>query len=115
MVRNVNNHIPSCLDTSGNSLIVGFAAGMETMCGQVMIALFIHYQQCIDLEVDSISCSHINQAYGAKNFKMLGLVMQRAMLLCTFFSLPIFAAWQNIGPFLALLQLPPEIVAGTSR
>ena len=55
------------------------------------------------------------QAFGAKNYKMLGLVMQRATLLCMICAAPIVFMWHNVTPLLELLGLPPEVVTGTAR
>ena len=46
---------------------------------------------------------------------MVGLVMQRAMVLCLFISLPIMVVWQHMIPLLDLMGIPPEVAVGTAR
>jgi MATE family multidrug resistance protein len=55
------------------------------------------------------------QAYGAKNYKMLGLVMQRAVLVCWGACIPISLFLSNSKPSLLLMSLPQEVVDGASR
>lgn len=58
---------------TGYSLLSGLAMGMEPICGQ---------------------------AFGAKRFKLLGLTMQRTILLLLFISIPISFMWFNMKKIL---------------
>ncbi|GAX72839.1 hypothetical protein CEUSTIGMA_g294.t1 [Chlamydomonas eustigma] len=78
----------SLYNVTGLSIVVGLASGMETMCGQ---------------------------AYGAQNYKMLGLVMQRALLVCWGACIPITLFLSHSKPALLLMSLPPEVADGASR
>ncbi|KXZ45349.1 hypothetical protein GPECTOR_56g446 [Gonium pectorale] len=78
----------SFYNITGYSLVIGLAAGMETLCGQ---------------------------AYGAGNYGMLGLVLQRALLICWVACLPVAAFWSQSRWLLAALHQQPEIVDGASR
>lgn len=55
------------------------------------------------------------QAFGAKNYKMLGTVLQRAILIGWLACLPVSMLWLHIQPILLHLGQDPEIVAGASR
>ncbi len=46
---------------------------------------------------------------------MLGLVLQRAMLICFATLVPIFALWAHIDPVLVALHIDPEVAAGAAR
>nr|PNR63320.1 hypothetical protein PHYPA_001745 [Physcomitrium patens] len=70
---------------SGTSLLQGMACALETLCGQ---------------------------AYGSKQYHMLGIYMQRAMLVLFVVSLPIAIVWWNTGSILVVLGQDPEISAG---
>ncbi len=45
---------------------------------------------------------------------MLGLMMQRALLILWAVCVPLVAFLRNINPFLAMINLPPEVVEGAS-
>lgn len=47
--------------------------------------------------------TYISQAYGAKNFKLIGIVFQNCMVICTLLSVPIAIAWWFTEPLLLLL------------
>lgn len=55
------------------------------------------------------------QAYGACNYPMLGLVLQRALLICWLVCLPITLLWSCIESVLLGLGQPPEVAAGAAR
>ncbi|KAG2444666.1 hypothetical protein HXX76_001410 [Chlamydomonas incerta] len=78
----------SFYNITGYSLVIGLSAGMETLCGQ---------------------------AYGAKNYPMLGLILQRALLICWAACVPIALFWSQADRLLMLLHQQPEIVAGACR
>ncbi|KAG2449055.1 hypothetical protein HYH02_005804 [Chlamydomonas schloesseri] len=78
----------SFYNITGYSLVIGLSAGMETLCGQ---------------------------AFGAKNYPMLGLILQRALLICWAACLPIALFWSQADRLLTLLHQQPEIVDGATR
>lgn len=78
----------SFYNISGYSLVIGLSAGMETLCGQ---------------------------AFGAENYPMLGLVLQRALLICWVACVPISVVWSQAHRLLSALGQAPEIVEGASR
>ncbi|CAM6093504.1 unnamed protein product [Calypogeia fissa] len=67
---------------TGFSLLIGMACALETLCGQ---------------------------AYGAKQYHLLGIHMQRAILVLNITSIPIAFIWLSMGPLLLALGQDPEI------
>ncbi|KAK7389221.1 hypothetical protein VNO78_24057 [Psophocarpus tetragonolobus] len=67
---------------TGYSVLSGLAMGMEPICGQ---------------------------AFGARRFKLLGLTMQRAVLLLLLTSLPISLLWLNMNKILRLCGQEEDI------
>ena len=61
------------------------------------------------------NCAIWSQAYGAKSFKLVGLFMQRAMLLCILVALPIVTLYHNTQPILLSIGLPLDVAEGTAR
>ncbi|KAG1670897.1 hypothetical protein FOA52_000399 [Chlamydomonas sp. UWO 241] len=78
----------SLYNVTGLSVVIGLAAGMETLCGQ---------------------------AYGAGRYKVLGLVAQRALIVCLAVCIPIIALWWNIEPLLLMLHQSPIVAGGAAR
>ncbi|GFH26725.1 multidrug and toxic compound extrusion protein, partial [Haematococcus lacustris] len=78
----------SVYNVTGYSLVVGLSAGC-----------------------DAISA----QAFGAGNYLLLGVVLQRAILICWAVSLPVLLLWCHAGSLLAALHQAPEISAGAAR
>ncbi|XP_006359543.1 protein DETOXIFICATION 16-like [Solanum tuberosum] len=74
----------SFASVSGLSLLLGLASALDTLCGQ---------------------------SYGAKQYHMLGIHMQRAMLVLLLVSVPLACIWANAGHILVLLGQDPEIAA----
>lgn len=74
----------SFASVTGFSLLIGMGNALDTFCGQ---------------------------AYGAKQYSMLGIHMQRAMLVLLLVSLPLAYIWANAGHILVLLGQDPEISA----
>lgn len=68
------------------SVICGMASAMETCCGQ---------------------------AFGARQYHLLGLMLQCAQVLCLSISLPAVIAWASgaMGPLLTWLGQPPDVAA----
>ncbi len=64
----------SIYNVAGLSVALGLSSGMETLCGQ---------------------------AFGAGDYKTLGLVLQRAVLVCWTFCIPVVALLMDAGPLLA--------------
>lgn len=67
---------------TGFSFLLGMSTALDTMCGQ---------------------------AFGAKQYHMLGIHMQRAMIALTLVSLPVAVIWSYTGSILKLCGQDPEI------
>ncbi|CAK8534214.1 unnamed protein product [Lathyrus sativus] len=74
----------SFASVTGFSLLVGMASALDTLCGQ---------------------------SYGAKQYHMLGVHMQRAMLILMIVAIPLAVIWANTKSILILLGQDPEISA----
>ena len=55
------------------------------------------------------------QSYGAKQYHMLGIHMQRGMLVLVLVSIPMAFTWANAGQILVFLGQDPEISAEAGR
>uniref|UniRef100_A0ACD5V867 Uncharacterized protein n=1 Tax=Avena sativa TaxID=4498 RepID=A0ACD5V867_AVESA len=73
---------------TGFSLLAGMAGALDTLCGQ---------------------------AFGAREYHLLGVYKQRAMLLLTLVCIPVAVLWYNTGEILLLFGQDPDIAmeAGT--
>ncbi|KAG6532730.1 hypothetical protein ZIOFF_006580 [Zingiber officinale] len=69
---------------TGFSFLLGMSTALDTMCGQ---------------------------AFGAKQYHMLGIHMQRAMLILTLVCIPVSVIWFYTGSILSLFGQDPEIAA----
>jgi MATE family multidrug resistance protein len=67
---------------SGLALMLGMASALETLCGQ---------------------------AFGAKQYHMLGIYVQRAMVVLYITSIPVAVVWYNMTSLLRLLGQDPQI------
>jgi len=56
-----------------------------------------------------------SQAYGARNFKRVGLLAQRAAVICLTLSVPVVLLWWNIGAVLRRLGQDPAVCAHAAR
>ncbi|XP_059636265.1 protein DETOXIFICATION 16-like [Cornus florida] len=74
----------SFASVTGFSLLIGMGSALDTFCGQ---------------------------SYGAKQYHMLGIHMQRAMFVLVLVSIPLAFIWGNAGHILVLLGQDPEISA----
>lgn len=72
----------SLASVTGTSLLIGMASALETFCGQ---------------------------AFGAKQYHMLGIYVQRAIFVLTLACLPVTVLWWNMGPLLIHLGQDPTI------
>lgn len=72
----------SCAGVTGTTLILGLATALETLCGQ---------------------------AYGAKQYHMLGIYVQRAVFVLYLVALPIAVVWWNMDSVLLFLGQDPAI------
>ncbi|KAL8056684.1 hypothetical protein ABFX02_04G135100 [Erythranthe guttata] len=72
----------SFASVTGFSLMMGMASALDTLCGQ---------------------------SYGAKQYHMLGIHMQRAMLVLLLVCIPLAIVWANTAPILTLLGQDPDI------
>ncbi|KAG0574536.1 hypothetical protein KC19_VG269700 [Ceratodon purpureus] len=69
---------------TGYSVLAGLASGMDPVCGQ---------------------------AFGSGNYGMIGLALQRTILILLSVSLPISALWYNLETILLILRQDPAITA----
>ncbi|XP_006366204.1 protein DETOXIFICATION 16-like [Solanum tuberosum] len=69
---------------TGFGLLMGMGSALETLCGQ---------------------------SYGANQYHMLGIHMQRAMFVNLLVSIPLACIWANAGRILVILRQDPEIAA----
>ncbi|KAG2610935.1 protein DETOXIFICATION 16-like [Panicum virgatum] len=69
---------------TGLSLLLGMSSALDTLCGQ---------------------------AFGARQHRLLGIYMQRAMFLLTVVSVPLAAVWFYTGEILLLFGQAPDIAA----
>ncbi|KAK2987807.1 hypothetical protein RJ640_024434 [Escallonia rubra] len=74
----------SFASVTGFSLLVGMGSALDTFCGQ---------------------------SYGAKEYRMLGIHMQRAMIVLLLFCIPLACIWANTERILTFLGQDPEISA----
>ncbi|KAK3038730.1 hypothetical protein RJ639_028337 [Escallonia herrerae] len=74
----------SFASVTGFSLLIGMGSALDTFCGQ---------------------------SYGAKEYRMLGIHMQRAMIVLLLFCIPLACIWANTERILTFLGQDPEISA----
>ncbi|GAB4853592.1 Protein DETOXIFICATION 16 [Ancistrocladus abbreviatus] len=74
----------SFASVTGCSLMMGMGSALDTFCGQ---------------------------SFGAKQYHMLGIHMQRAMLVLLLLSIPLALIWANTGTILRFLGQDPQISA----
>lgn len=67
---------------TGTSMLMGMGSALETLCGQ---------------------------AYGAKQYHMLGIYLQRALFVLNLVSLPVAVLWWRMDALLKLLGQDPQI------
>ncbi|KAL3689690.1 hypothetical protein R1sor_015999 [Riccia sorocarpa] len=67
---------------TGSSIMMGMASALETFCGQ---------------------------AYGAKEYRLMGIFLQRAVVVLSLVCIPISILWWNMAPFLKLIGQDPVI------
>lgn len=63
---------------------------------------------------DSPHCVDLPQAFGGRNYKTLGLVLQRALLINWAMCIPITVLWTHSEKLLLLLGQQPVIAAGAA-
>ena len=51
----------------------------------------------------------LSQAYGAGNYKKIGVILQRTLLLSTISMFPIIALWLNAEKLMLALDQPPVV------
>ncbi|ONH89483.1 hypothetical protein PRUPE_I005400 [Prunus persica] len=78
----------SFASVTGISLMIGMGSALDTFCGQ---------------------------SYGAKQYHMLGIHMQRAMIVLLLVSIPLAVVWANTGFILEFLGQDPEISAAAGE
>ncbi|KAM0996679.1 hypothetical protein ACFX14_006746 [Malus domestica] len=78
----------SFASVTGLSLIIGMGSALDTFCGQ---------------------------SYGAKQYHMLGIHLQRAMLVLGLVCIPLATVWFNAGHILTFLGQDPEIAAAAGN
>ncbi|KAH0453976.1 hypothetical protein IEQ34_018300 [Dendrobium chrysotoxum] len=72
----------SFVNSLGFSVLMGASSALDTLCGQ---------------------------SFGAQNYKMVGLYLQRAMVICVLISIPLAFGTAFSGSILILLRQVPEI------
>lgn len=72
----------SFASVTGFSMLMGMASALDTLCGQ---------------------------SYGAKQYHMLGIHMQRAMLILLLVSIPLALIWASTGPILMAMGQDQDI------
>ncbi|GMN65712.1 hypothetical protein TIFTF001_034807 [Ficus carica] len=78
----------SFASVTGFSLLLGMASALETLCGQ---------------------------SYGAKQYHLLGIHMQRAMFVLLIVSIPLAVIWANTEPILRAIGQDADIAAESGR
>ncbi|KAF3452820.1 hypothetical protein FNV43_RR03253 [Rhamnella rubrinervis] len=78
----------SFASVTGFSMLIGMGSALDTFCGQ---------------------------SYGAKQYEMLGIHLQRAMIVLLLASIPLALIWGNAGQILVFLGQDPEISAGAGN
>ncbi|KAJ8750675.1 hypothetical protein K2173_015856 [Erythroxylum novogranatense] len=73
---------------TGFSLLRGMGSSLDTFCGQ---------------------------SYGARHYRMLGIHLQRAMIVLLLVSIPLAIVWANAGRILVFLRQDPEISAEAGK
>ncbi|KAL3686043.1 hypothetical protein R1sor_004065 [Riccia sorocarpa] len=73
---------------TGLNLMIGLGGALETLCGQ---------------------------AYGAKEYRLTGIFLQRGMLLLTLVCIPISLSWMKIGSILVFAGQNPAIAEGAQE
>ncbi|KAL2654054.1 hypothetical protein R1flu_022182 [Riccia fluitans] len=73
---------------TGLNVMMGLASGLETLCGQ---------------------------AYGAKEYRLTGIFLQRAVVVLIIISIPISLVWWNMGPILLFIGQDPAISDGAQE
>lgn len=56
----------------------------------------------------------VSQAFGAKNFRLIGITFQNALVVATFLSIPISLLWWFTEPILVLFQQDPMLSKGAA-
>ncbi|XP_012569747.3 protein DETOXIFICATION 16-like [Cicer arietinum] len=74
----------SIINVTGFNVLMGMSSALDTFCGQ---------------------------AYGAKQYHMVGIYTQRAMLVITLVSLPLSIIWAYLEPILIILHQDKDIAA----
>lgn len=82
---------------------------------EVMLCAVATHSQTLFCAPQALNRIPPPQAFGAGNYGLLGLVMQRAILICWVVSLPVLLLWSQAGPVLRLMHQSPEIIAGATR
>ncbi|KAL4443788.1 hypothetical protein ABPG75_011525 [Micractinium tetrahymenae] len=78
----------SLFNVTGMSLLMGFTTAMETLAGQ---------------------------AYGARNFKLVGTVFQRALLLTSAMGVVVALVWTQAEPLLLFFRQDPLLARSAAR
>lgn len=56
-----------------------------------------------------LTYSYPQQFYGAKQFRLVGVVLQRCLVVCTAASFPIYGLWMFTAPFLTAFGIEAEL------
>ena len=99
-------------------MVLGLSTAMETLCGQV----WGEGIKCGRMgweagEVDGIHTfpTPRPQAYGARDYKALGEVLQRALLVCWVACIPVALLWSQSTALMVAVGQDPAIAAMAGR
>lgn len=77
------------------------AVSLASMTFNITSSIFVGMATCLET-----LCS---QAYGAKNYKLVGLYFQKCFMLISVFNLPLLAVWWNSAYFLNFIVTDPRL------
>ena len=83
----------------GYGVIYGIATATDTLSSQVNI-------ECIVTGMYVVN-SYVIQAYGAENYRRVGIILQRSILICLLASFPVIVVFLNTESVLLILHQSP--------
>ncbi len=92
----------SVFNVTGFSLVIGLCSGMDTLAPQVCCFPFVHWVLACYAPGAEFMCMLL-QAYGAQEYGHMGVILQRATIICLLLSAIIIAGWTQMYRLLPLL------------